>query len=49
PRKTGIVLPNEIRLQAHLTGFRLVAEYGNYQRDELLPSSPRAIYILEKS
>ncbi|EGJ28643.1 MULTISPECIES: methyltransferase domain-containing protein [Moorena] len=49
PRKTGIVLPNEIRLQAHLTGFRLVEEYANYQRDELLPSSPRAIYILEKS
>ena len=49
PIQTGIILPNEIRLQAHLTGFRLVEQYGNYQREELLPSSPRAIYILEKS
>lgn len=46
--QTGIILPNEIRLQAHLTGFPLVAQYGNYQREELLSSSPKAIYVLEK-
>ncbi|MBZ8179723.1 class I SAM-dependent methyltransferase [Oscillatoria salina] len=46
--KHGIILTDEIRLQAHLTGLKLVETYGNYQREKLLPSSDRAIYVLEK-
>lgn len=46
--KHGVILPNEIRLQAHLTGLKLVETYGNYQRDLLQLDSSRAIYVLEK-
>lgn len=46
--KHGVILPDEIRLQAHLTGLKLVEIYGNYQREMLQSDSPRAIYVLEK-
>lgn len=44
-----IIFPNEWRMLLHLAGFTIVSEWGDYDKSPFTDSSPRMLFLAEKT